>query len=170
MDEKYNLNNGNTSQLVKKYFKNFGPASLKDFSWWSGLSQNVALKEINSNNEYMRLIFKDVTLYMLKEDYEKFLHTNLDNNYINLLAWEESVIKAYKETRFRFVGDKDYDKLFNIIGEARCSILYNGQIVGVWEYDKKKQKINFNLFEKEDNILKKELIKIKSYYEKVLKV
>ena len=161
----YNLNNGDISYLINRYFKCFGPASLKDYSWWSGLPQSLALEVINTNDNYIELCHNGTKLYMLKDDYNKFLQTKFDSEYINLLAWEESVIKAYKETRYRFVNEKSYHKLFNIIGEARCSILYNGEIVGTWEYDKKKHKIITSLFKKSDMYLKSKLKEIVKKYE-----
>ncbi|WP_344829589.1 DNA glycosylase AlkZ-like family protein [Nonomuraea dietziae] len=54
---------------------------------------------------------------------------------VNLLAHEDVALKAYFETRRRYLGDLPAAAAFNQIGEVLPTILLNGRVVGTWTWD-----------------------------------
>ena len=70
----------------------------------------------------------------------------LPQNNITLLAYEDPSLKGYYESRERYVSDKFYKQLFNSIGESRASIVRNGEVIGIWSWDKKQKKIEKTIF------------------------
>lgn len=153
-----NLNLGNINQieaiklLIKYHIENFGPVSRKDIAWWSGLALRDIDVAINSLQDILttcNILGSDNTVfYILKENLNNLLkYDTKEFKWINLLAHEDSSLKGYFESRWRYVDDKYYGRLFNQIGEARASIMINGKIMGLWFWNKKNQKISYELFE-----------------------
>ncbi len=159
-----------TQQLIFKYISAFGPVTFKDICWWTGLSS----KKIKDAIEYYEdeIILVKVAdfshdFYMTVEDVEKFeKFENSNSEWLALLAYEDPALKGYHESRFRYVESKYYNFLFNQIGEVRASILLNGVIVGIWNWDKTKKYIQYKTF---DNVSKHTHIKIKKEVEKLEK-
>jgi hypothetical protein len=54
---------------------------------------------------------------------------------LNLLAHEDVALKAYYETRGRYLGLLPAQRVFNRIGEVLPAILHDGQVVGTWTWD-----------------------------------
>lgn len=158
--------------LVLEYIKKFGPATIKDISWWSGLSLKVirdVLERHRSSIVTFRVNDFDKEFLMSVEEFSKLeKYELLDSEWITLLAYEDPSLKGYYESRCRYVDEEFYDMLFNQIGEVRASILYNGKAIGVWEWDKKDKGIKVNFFVQPDKSLKKRVWEIKEEYESML--
>lgn len=157
--ESYNEDSAQT-ELVLRHIKQFGPVSLKDISWWSGLKVSKIRSIISSHSHLLALVqlngikcyfFEEEILNLLNGEYEK-------GNSLYLLAYEDSSLKGYYETRFRYVDSKNYEKLFNSIGEARASIVLDGQVIGIWNWNRKQEVIEYEIFDKKNAIDQKLLI------------
>lgn len=155
--------------LVIMHIKSFGPATIKDISWWSGISVSKIKKAIDSYHEIIPLRFEqyDSEFYVHEKDLDAILTADLDNNFVKLLAYEDSTIKGYFESRSRYVDKQYYDNLFNQIGECRASIIINGRAKGTWFWDKKNKQIKYQLFDNIQNdllvLLESELAKMEEY-------
>ncbi len=147
------------SQLIYQHINQFGPVSLKDISWWSGLGIVIVRKHLEKmkNDSSVIVIFIEnspIEFYMTSEDYDSFTrHRVNEERWVRLLAYEDSSLKGYFESRWRYVSDEYYKLLFNQIGEVRASIVAQGEIIGIWEWDKKRQKVNTTLFTKSDRVI-----------------
>lgn len=62
------------------------------------------------------------------------------------LGHEDPILKAYFETRGRYIDKANYPRLYNQIGEARPAIVANGHIVGVWQWDRRVKAVTTNVF------------------------
>lgn len=133
--------------IVDRYLQSYGPATLKDIVWWSGLAAGkilAALAEVLQEGKATRfqlngLEFFDTTrTRLLKEE----------NGTVHFFGWEETVFKAYHETRFRYISPKHYTRAFNKIGEIRRTIFRDSQIIGVWEVDSEGIPNNYEIFDK----------------------
>lgn len=54
---------------------------------------------------------------------------------IQLLAHEDSALKAYHQTRSRYLADIPQRRAFNQIGEALPTVVVNGMVAGIWTWD-----------------------------------
>ena len=153
--------------LVLAHVKNYGPVTIKDIMWWSGLNKQVikrCLMELNNDIVAVNINGFDNVCFMEKisfEKYQDFNETNLE--WMELLAYEDSSLKGYFETRFRYVDEKYYDRLFNQIGEVRASILYNGVAIGTWYYNLKAKKIVYSIFDNYISTVNYRLLENKIY-------
>lgn len=138
-------------RLFYYYIENFGPVSIKDMSWWSGLSMRIVRESIASLKDNLISLYygdNDVEVFMTLSDYENYLSFNEnEKDWIRLLAYEDPSLKGYYETRFRYVDSKHYENLFNQIGEVRASIILNGKVVGIWAWNKRNKDIDLTFFE-----------------------
>ncbi len=138
-------------ELVYYHIERFGPVTIKDISWWSGISIchiKESIKEITNNIVSVSVDGYNYEYLMIKDDVENLLKFKIDNKpWASLLAYEDSSLKGYFESRLRYINARDYDKLFNQIGEARASILLNGMVIGIWRWNKKIKKIIWETFE-----------------------
>lgn len=121
--------------LIREYFNCYGPASLRDAMWWSGLSRLAIVTAMNESARPFVAIqtsWCQSPLYMYDDQYNQFRNTvvrTLDHA-LNLLAHEDVALKAYFESRGRYLGKLAPRCVFNQIGEALPAIIYNGQVVG----------------------------------------
>ncbi|HXH26837.1 MAG TPA: crosslink repair DNA glycosylase YcaQ family protein [Candidatus Acidoferrum sp.] len=139
-----------TTSLVRHYFDRYGPASVADMMWWSGLSQGAIVEAMNvAGTEWVSVVspWSPSALYMLPERLKEFYaskrHIKLP---LNLLAHEDVALKAYADTRKRYLGDLAPERIFNPIGEVLPAILNNGQVVGKWFLDARERSVHCDVF------------------------
>ncbi len=136
--------------LVYHYFDRYGPASIADAMWWSGLSQGTIIEAMNATSEEwtsMITPWSSSAVYMLSARLQDFYANRQEFTLPpNFLAHEDVVLKAYFETRKRYLGDISPKRVFNQIGEVLPAIIGNGQIVGNWHWDAKNQSVQYNVF------------------------
>lgn len=140
------------SNLIYLYIQNFGPVTMSDMCWWSGLSKTevkASLCYLNSKIKTIKVKESEVDFYMCVEMLEELhlFEENFCNDWIALLAYEDSTLKGYFESRFRYVNSKYYNWVFNSIGEILPTIVINGNVVGIWKWNKKGQRIETKIFE-----------------------
>jgi len=169
--ERYNVN---TAQelLVIEYINKFGPATIKDVAWWSGLSirtiRDILERHTDSIIQFQVRNFES-EFYILEKEYQKLKEYKLfDSEWVSLLAYEDPSLKGYYESRYRYVDEKYYNLLFNQIGEVRASIMHNGKAIGIWEWDKKNKHINLEYFSDSNPRVKEEVKKVKEQFEFML--
>ncbi|WP_170323802.1 DNA glycosylase AlkZ-like family protein [Cryptosporangium phraense] len=131
---------GAVALLLRRYLSAFGPASIVDFRWWSGLTQTAitrAVELLRPDLVNVRVDGIPDSLLLLAED-ERGLRTAepLPADHVALLAYEDPALKGYFGTRSRYVDDRYRTALFNTIGEARANITAAARCVGVWRFDR----------------------------------
>ncbi|MEU3456752.1 crosslink repair DNA glycosylase YcaQ family protein [Micromonospora sp. NPDC006766] len=141
-----------TEQLVAEYFDRYGPASLRDVTWWSGLSRTriiAALDRIGQPLIALHTPWAPAPLYMFRHRFREFEQISSGEPPPAepvLLAHEDVALKAYAETRTRYLGLLDQRAAFNQIGEALPTILLAGRVVGVWSWDTRVRAVTHTLF------------------------
>lgn len=134
--------------LIMEYIKRYGPVTVRDMIWWSGLN-GVDVKKVLENNINLlhKIEINNFIFYILESEYKNLVeYPAEDEDWVTLLAYEDPALKGYFESRSRYVDDKNYNLLFNQIGEVRASIIHNGKAIGIWEWDKKSKNIVLNYF------------------------
>jgi Winged helix DNA-binding domain len=135
--------------LVLHHIRAFGPTSITDTGWWSGLGTAAVRRALERHaGEFVtvRLGGASEDLLLAEQDLERLLDTApLDPEHVTLLAHEDPALKGYFSTRGRYVRSKDYKQLFNSIGEARASIMLGGEAIGIWGYERNRGRVAFQL-------------------------
>jgi hypothetical protein len=137
--------------LISLYVDAYGPVSIFDIMWWTGLGRLAVVQAI----EALSPTLCTVSVVGMGNDL-LMSHSALAQaqamvgqspQWTRLLAHEDPSLKGYKETRHRYVSPRDYDRLFNSIGEARASVVQDGKVVGLWSVDDQSGEVDVDLFE-----------------------
>ena len=163
--------------LMEWYFHLYSPASFQDFVWWSGKKVGEVRSVFNSllassSLVEVRVIGLNKTLYCSSTLIDSLVsspslpsHPNVssssaklkkkkgkltpsDGYIVRFLPYEDAILKAYKDTRFRFYHNNENDQLlvdqtvescFMYKGEAMPSIWIDGQVIGGWQWKNSKK-------------------------------
>lgn len=113
------------AEIVKKYFQSHGPALLKDFTWWSGLTVKDALLGIEKNPQINQEKVEGKVYYFFPEDFkateEIFLLPNYDEY---VVAYADREILNGNVNKLKL--DLRQNSLFN------NTIIIDGKIEGTW--------------------------------------
>lgn len=131
--------------LAQTYFTSHGPAQVKDFSWWSGLStkdSNEALAMIKS--KFVQESVNGKTYWMTNNSNLRTLRTNA----FLLSIYDEYTI-AYRD-RSDLGNERYVEKLIRMGNALTAVIVIDGQIAGTWKrkMNKSKAEVSTNLFRK----------------------
>ncbi|HTB31819.1 MAG TPA: winged helix DNA-binding domain-containing protein [Bacteroidia bacterium] len=125
------------AKLAKKYFLSHGPATVKDFVWWSGLP----VKDARNALEMIRSNFISETIG--EETYwfaNSFSIPKKNNSSVYLLPAFDEFLISYKDRAASFpLGN--HKKAFTNNGIFRPVIVINGHVTGIWKRTIKKDKV-----------------------------
>lgn len=130
------------AELVKRYFSTRGPATLQDFTWWSGLTMADAKQGIEMVKSQFQQKAIDGQTYWLPESVSDvkvksptvYLLPNYDEYFVGLKDRSAIGEVAVKESI-----TKDNPSVMAHI------IILNGQMVGGWKRTFEKNKVNVEL-------------------------
>ncbi|MGH3921257.1 MAG: DNA glycosylase AlkZ-like family protein, partial [Pseudonocardiaceae bacterium] len=125
-------------------------ASLRDAMWWSGLSRLEVTTAMNESPRHFVTVHTpwcQSPLYMYDDRYDQSrdMLSQPRTPVLNFLAHEDVALKAYFESRGRYLGMLPPRRAFNQIGEVLPTIAYDGQIVGTWAWDTKKARVMYTI-------------------------
>ncbi len=114
--------------LAKKYFTSHGPATLADFTWWSGLPVTQARKaiEMNKNDIFSEVIENEQYWFS-----DRAINIQSTDSAWLLPAFDEYLI-AYKN-RSAIITREEHAKAISKQGMFWPVIVVNGQISGLWK-------------------------------------
>lgn len=125
------------AKLAKRYFESHGPATLLDFSWWSGFPPTICQKTINAIELQLSNITIDNQQYWFKKDADNL--NNFRESVLFLPAFDEILI-SYK-TREASFNTEHQSKVFTNNGIFKPIILENGKVIGIWKRTFKKDHV-----------------------------
>jgi len=137
------------TKLAQLYFNSRGPATLKDFSWWSGLSISDAktgISELGKQLEY--LTWNDVKYY-----YMSGVEIFKEKSFALLPCYDEYTV-GYSEGR-EIVLPTDLDSSQTGNGIFKPIILYKNEFVGTWRKSKKAPFVEIQTFSGDKDIAAK---------------
>lgn len=137
------------AKLAKRYFESHGPATLLDFSWWSGFSPTICKQAINT----IKLQLSSVEI-----GNESFWFGNellAQNNFresVHFLPAFDEILISYK-TREATILAEHQPKAFTNNGIFKPIILENSKVIGTWKRTIKKDhaKIETQFFHETEN-------------------
>ena len=124
------------AELARRYFTSHGPATLRDFIWWSGLSVTDAKTALALTERSWAKRMVDNEVYYWKDTGS----VPEDRCVILLPSFDEYLI-AYKNRRAA-IDEKHMPHAFTSNGIFKPLILSGGQVVGVWKRTDKKNHVD----------------------------
>ncbi|MEM7371188.1 MAG: winged helix DNA-binding domain-containing protein [Bacteroidota bacterium] len=125
-------------RLAQMYFGSHGPARLKDFIWWSGLTARLAKKALTAiQKDLLSTELSDET-YWFSEDISA-----ASPSLLLLPAYDEYLI-GYHDKSIP-IADEAFRKRVHSNGVFRPIVVVNGSIVGIWKLDRSRKKIRLQL-------------------------
>lgn len=126
------------AELTIRYFESHGPATLKDFVWWSGLKVADAGSGVKSVKDKLIEDKFNGQSYFLT-DSKKYAAKN--NKEVYLLPGFDEYVLGYKD-RSAIIDPADKKKIVPWSnGMFQSTVIINGEIAGTWKSEKKKKSI-----------------------------
>jgi hypothetical protein len=126
-------------KLSLKYFSGHGPAQVKDFAWWSGLSLVDAKQGLKLSQEMLEQETVDTKTYWFTQPKN---HSNSKEQSAFLLSIYDEYTIGYTD-RSVLSDERIVEKLIAMGNALTAVMVFEGKIVGTWS----KRKIKKNLIE-----------------------
>jgi hypothetical protein len=117
--------------LVTRYVRAFGPVSLEDISWWTGLGKGRcrrALEAVASLVEEAAVDGWPGPLYVRRDA----TFGGEDPGGVRALPLLDPYVQGYRH-RVRFVDAARHDHVYDAGGNATATLVHHGRIIGVWQ-------------------------------------
>ncbi|MDL2305012.1 winged helix DNA-binding domain-containing protein [Bacteroides sp. OttesenSCG-928-D19] len=124
-------------KLARKYFASHGPATLEDYTWWSGLTKTDARKGIELIKHDFICEEMGGKSYWMRNDIQT---PSLNKLQFHLLPAFDEFVVSYKY-REEMIDAAYYRKVLTINGLFSPTIHCNGRITGSWKRVVKGDKI-----------------------------
>lgn len=124
-------------KLAVTYFTSHGPATVKDFAWWSGLSASEIRKGLEMADEELESVVAGSTTYWLARNASPTEERN--NSALLLPAFDEYII-SYTD-RSAVITGANHKKAVSFNGVFRPVIVIGSQVTGLWKPASKKDRV-----------------------------
>ena len=122
-------------RLVRRYLAAFGPATVEDIAWWSGLGKRKTREALSAlGDELVEAKIEGLGggYLMLAADRQRLQEAQLGMEpSVNLLPSLDPYIMGYRDRR-RFFPSEHYNQVFDRAGNAFATVWVEGRVVGVW--------------------------------------
>lgn len=119
--------------LARKYFKSHSPATLEDFTWWTGLQKSKCRNAIEQIAPELEEVDIDGQRMFVHKD--SLTMPNDETSLIFLPPYDEYLI-GYK-SRYLCIESRHEHIAYNKFGIFKPVILYNGKVCGNWKLEGK---------------------------------
>jgi hypothetical protein len=136
--------------LLRNYLRCYGPATVQDFAFWSGIGMKESREIWNSLlDEMAEVSIEGQNKCILSSDLESLAESKLEEDAVRLLPGFDPYLLAHAR-KDHMLNDKYYKRVYRNQGWITPAILVNGKIAGVWSCTKKEKKFSLKaeLFEK----------------------
>jgi hypothetical protein len=117
------------SKLANTYFSSHGPATLKDFAWWSGLS-------VSDSRKALEMVKSNFVSEIIGEEIYWFTNSSpvspTDKNAIFMLPAFDEFIISYKDRTAALIFENHRTAVSNN-GIFRPVIVQSGMVTGIWK-------------------------------------
>lgn len=128
------------AKLASKYFKSHGPATINDFSWWSGLS-------LTNSRLALELIKPKLASFQIHGNTYWFYEStvsNKDDVFVHLLPAFDEFLISYKD-RTASIALEHQPLAFTKNGIFNPVIAINGKIEATWKRSIKKETVKIEI-------------------------
>ncbi len=136
--------------LLRGFLRAYGPATVQDFAFWSGISVKES-REIWSSlaDNIAEVSIEGEKMAILSEDIKILAHSSLPQDAVRLLPGFDPFLLAHA-AKDHMVEHQHYKRVYRNQGWISPVVLVNGRIAGIWSCGKKGKSVSFKaeLFEK----------------------
>jgi uncharacterized protein YcaQ len=132
-------------QLLARYLRAYGPATLRDFSKWSG----IPVAEARGAWEVSTDVLAEVKVagrsaWLLRKDLEALRAAAFDAPAVNLLAAFDSYLLAHTEKE-HLIEPRHYKRVYRALGWISPVVLVRGRVAGTWEHAVRKGRVEISV-------------------------
>ncbi len=137
--------------VMKQYIGSFGPVTVNDVAWWTGFRKTETRQIFESFQDdltHVEISHLKGSHILLGSD-QKNLNslTAPKKHVVNFLPALDPYTMGYKD-RERYLSNEYYYHVFDRSGNATSSILLNGEVIGIWDFNENEDpQIRMFLFE-----------------------
>jgi hypothetical protein len=122
-------------EFALRYFISHGPATVKDFSWWSSLTMADARAGLASARESLDELELDGTTYYLRPDLEPAERA------VHLLPGFDEYLLGYGDRSAPLAGTHANTVVPGGNGLFMPTIVIDGEVVGIWKRERRSKRI-----------------------------
>ncbi len=127
--------------LFQRFLKAYGPASLQDFSRWTGLT----MKEARAIHKRTKLSMLEVEFdgregLLLEEDFEPLTKTTFEKGVVRLLPSFDPYLLAHVD-KSQYLNMDFYKRIYRPSAWLTPAILLDGRVIGCWPYKRKGKRL-----------------------------
>jgi uncharacterized protein YcaQ len=128
--------------VLRRYLAAYGPATLRDFSHWSGIGMAEARPIWDGVREEMTEVsVENEKAFVLAKDLETIRNADFDGSVLRLLPSFDSFLLAHAE-KDHVIEAPHYKRVFRQAGWISPVILLNGRAIGLWSYTKSRERLS----------------------------
>jgi len=120
--------------LLRRYLSAYGPATVRDFSRWTGISMKEARAIWESLcEETVEVSVEDKKASILRKDHEQLTNSDLRESTLCLLPSFDPYMLGHVE-KDHLVDPSCYKRVYRNQGWISPVALLNGRVIGIWSY------------------------------------
>ncbi|HEY6252856.1 MAG TPA: winged helix DNA-binding domain-containing protein [Candidatus Angelobacter sp.] len=153
--------------LLRRYLSAYGPATLRDFSKWSGIPMKEAKPIWDSlQEELIEVSMEGTKAFILRDNLRKLEAAELSQPMVRLLPSFDPYMLAHAD-KDHLVHPRFYKRVYRNQGWLSPVILLDGRVVGLWSREQEGSQcmVRTELFEK---LPKKVLAAIEAESERII--
>ena len=124
--------------VVRQYLASFAPVTENDVSWWTGFTKGQLksiIEELRNEITCVTVSGIDKTFIMLLQDKSALLAVKATGKHIvNMLPTLDPYLMGYKD-RERCLDLAHFDYVYDRGGNAVATILLDGKVIGIWDFE-----------------------------------
>lgn len=127
------------AELARRYFTTRGPATVQDFTWWSGLTSSEARQALEAVQGELASSTVDGVTYWMAEDTPA--EPEIDQQRVYLLPGFDEYLISYKNRTASISPEHQRLWMGNTNGMLLNTIMIDGQVVGQWRRSLEKNNV-----------------------------
>jgi hypothetical protein len=129
------------SALLRKYLHAYGPATINDFSHWTGIPMSE-VRELRPNEdpEIIEVSVDDRKCLLLREDLDRLVRNRKQSPSVHLLPHFDIFLLAHRD-KGHLLSAEHYKRVYRNQGWISPVVLIDGEIAGVWSYKLQNKKL-----------------------------
>ena len=133
--------------LLRRYLHGYGPAGLRDFAAWSGMTVGEAVPILERlGSEVVEVEVEGKPVLVLREDLEELRNAALDGDEqcVRLLPSFDCFMLGHKD-KSHLVDEAYYKRVYRKAGWLSPVVLVNGRVLGVWSHKQKGKRLHITI-------------------------